>query len=198
MAATSESNNDIVPIRLTCLGNEAAQYVAQTIRTVPNFPKKGILFRDFFPALADPQALSYIMEGLIQALPVELDQIDAFVGLEARGFLLGSAMAWKTGKGFIAVRKPGKLPGDVLEEQYALEYGTETLQMASDAIKPGMRVLIVDDLIATGGSVRAASALIRRAGGVVVGCSFVMELEGLHGIESLEGLPCSTLLRMPA
>lgn len=195
---TLTSISDIVPVHLTCIGRSEAQYVINAIRSVPDFPKKGILFRDFFPALADPRALDDVMRALLDSLPVSASKIDAIVGLEARGFLLGPAMAWKLGKGFIAVRKPGKLPGEILEEQYTLEYGTETLQIARDAVKPGTRVLIVDDLIATGGSARAAANLIKRAGGTVAGYSFVMELDGLRGIESLQGVPCTTLVRMPA
>lgn len=194
----STNNSDITAARLQCVGQEKAQYLIDRIYTQPNFPKEGILFRDFVPVFADAQALQILQEALTKSLPVNVDQIDAIAGLEARGFLLGPMLASDLGKSCIAVRKPGKLPGNILEEQYTLEYGVESLQIEANAIKKGQRVLIVDDLIATGGSARAAANLVRRCGGVVAGFLFVMELDGLHGVESLGEYPSSSLVTMPA
>lgn len=142
--------------------------------------------------------VGHLMNALEKALPVPADQFDAVAGLEARGFLFGPALAARLGKGFIAVRKAGKLPPQTVREDYALEYGTASIEIETDAITPGLRVLVVDDLIATGGTAKAAAELIEKCGGTVAGFSFVMELEGLSGTDVLSDYPLSTLVTMPA
>ena len=129
------------------------------------------------------------MDALEAALPVPVDQFDAVAGLEARGFLFGPALAARLGKGFVAVRKAGKLPPETVHEDYALEYGTASIEIETSAVKPGDRVLVVDDLIATGGTAKAAADLIEKCGGTVVGFSFVMELEGLSRNRRAGGIP---------
>ncbi|MFT8704159.1 adenine phosphoribosyltransferase [Bifidobacterium aquikefiricola] len=192
------SNTDITIGELNTVGEANAQYVVSLIRSIPDFPKQGILFRDFMPVLSDPRANHLLNEALIKALPVQPDEFDTIAGLEARGFLIGPAMAELTGKGFVAVRKAGKLPPDTLAEDYSLEYGSASIEIERDAIHKGERILLVDDLIATGGSACAARRLIEQAGGIVVGCSFVMELNGLHGREALGLDAVSSLMTMPA
>ena len=191
-------SSDITITQLDRIGREQAQYLVSRIRSVPGFPKEGIIFRDFMPVLADPKALRLLMEGLEAALPVPADSFDAVAGLEARGFLFGPALAAHLGKGFLAIRKAGKLPPDTIAESYDLEYGTASVEIETDLVRPGERVLIVDDLIATGGTAKAAAALIRQAGGEVAGFGFVMELEGLGGVASLGDVPTSSLVTMPA
>jgi adenine phosphoribosyltransferase len=191
-------SGDISIQQLSTVGSEDAQYVISLIRSVVDFPNKGILFRDFLPVLADSSGLSIINKAMLNALPVSADEFDAVAGLEARGFLLGPQMAASLNKGFIALRKSGKLPPETLSQSYSLEYGSATIEMEKDALRGNERVLIVDDLIATGGSAAAAAQLIERAGGSVAGFSFVMELEGLQGRELLHEYPTSTLVSMPA
>lgn len=191
-------SSDITIAQLDRIGQEQAQYLVSRIRSVPGFPKEGIIFRDFMPVLADPKALRLLMEGLEAALPVPADSFDAVAGLEARGFLFGPALAAHLGKGFLAIRKAGKLPPDTIAESYDLEYGTASVEIETDLVRPGERVLVVDDLIATGGTAKAAADLIRQAGGEVVGFGFVMELEGLGGVASLGDVPTSSLVTMPA
>ncbi|MEE1295286.1 MAG: adenine phosphoribosyltransferase [Bifidobacterium sp.] len=175
-----------------------AEYLISRIRSVRDFPKDGILFRDFMPVLADARALSILMDALVASLPVAPDEIDAVAGLEARGFLFGPALAARMGKAFIAVRKAGKLPPPVKAQSYSLEYGSATMEVEEDAIHDGERVLIVDDLIATGGSAAAARDLVIACGGRVAGFSFVMELVGLGGAAALGDYPTRSLLTMPA
>ncbi|EFA23070.1 putative adenine phosphoribosyltransferase [Bifidobacterium gallicum DSM 20093 = LMG 11596] len=174
------------------------EYLVSKIRTIPDFPAKGILFRDFMPVFADAKAFSILMHAMEAALPVPVDQIDVVAGLEARGFLFGPALAAHLGKGFVAVRKAGKLPPPTKKESYSLEYGEAAIEVESNIITEGQRVLIVDDLIATGGSARAARNLLQACGATIAGFSFVMELDGLDGIERLGDYPTSSLLRMPA
>lgn len=192
------AQSDIRINRLALVGEENADHVMSLIRSIPGFPKEGIIFRDFMPVLADAKGLSILMDALEAALPVPVDQFDAVAGLEARGFLFGPALAARLGKGFIAVRKAGKLPPETVHEDYALEYGTASIEIETSAVKPGDRVLVVDDLIATGGTAKAAADLIEKCGGTVTGFSFVMELEGLPGTSVLAGYPLSTLVTMPA
>ncbi|MCH4159645.1 MAG: adenine phosphoribosyltransferase, partial [Bifidobacterium minimum] len=175
-----------------------ARYLVSLIRSIPDFPKPGILFRDFMPVLADPRGLRIMINGLEAALPVPVDSFDLVAGLEARGFLFGPALASRLGKGFIAVRKAGKLPPETVGEEYSLEYGTQRIEIERSAIRPGQRVLVVDDLIATGGTAKAAADLIVACGGKVSGFSFVMELNGLNGVAALGDHPTSSLLTMPA
>jgi adenine phosphoribosyltransferase len=164
------------------------------IRTIPDYPKKGIMFRDITTLLGNPRAFRAAVDALVQ--PYCGLKIDAVAGLEARGFILGGAVAHQLGVGFIPVRKKGKLPHTVIGEDYALEYGTDRVEIHTDAIKPGERVLLVDDLIATGGTASAGIRLLERAGAQVVGCSFVIDLPELGGADKLRALgkPVSALV----
>lgn len=190
--------SDISIEKLECVGEQDARYLISLIRSVPGFPKAGVLFRDFMPVINDPRGLRIMLRALRLALPVPEDSFDSVAGLEARGFLFGPALAANLGKGFIAVRKAGKLPPQTVREEYSLEYGQAQVEVEVSAITPGERVLIVDDLIATGGSAKAAADLVERCGGTVAGFSFVMGLDGLDGTASLGPHPTSTLVTMPA
>ena len=155
----------------------------QFIRVVPDFPKPGISFKDITPLLLDAQA----REVCLQQLVVPLKDLGAtkVVGVEARGFFFGMAIARELGIGFVPVRKPGKLPYKTVSESYELEYGTDTLEIHSDAIKPGDRVILHDDVLATGGTAAASCALIQKLGGEVAACSFLVELRFLNGREKI-------------
>ena len=199
------TQSDITIERLADVGAGDAAYLVSKIRTIPGFPKEGIKFRDFMPVLADGKGLRILMKALQASLPVTEDSFDAVAGLEARGFLFGPALAAMLGKGFIAIRKAGKLPPETIAEEYDLEYGTEKVEgilgleaACAGLTEPGDRVLIVDDLIATGGTAKAAMDLVEAAGGTVVGFSFVMGLRGLDGLDKLGDKPSSTLVSMPA
>ncbi len=164
----------------------------QHIADVPDFPRKGILFRDITPLLASPGALSAALDELErQAREFRPDLV---AGIESRGFLFGMPLADRIGTGFIPVRKPGKLPRETLRESYSLEYGENTVEMHADAVRPGQRVLVVDDLLATGGTAAAAASLVRRAGGEVAGWLFLVELAPLRGREKLAGAPVRSVL----
>jgi adenine phosphoribosyltransferase len=192
------THSDITITDLAKVGKEDAQYLVSLIRTVPGFPKENVMFRDFIPVLADRRGLSIMMKALELALPVSADSFDYVAGLEARGFLIGVPLAAQLGKGFLAVRKSGKLPPETLSQSYSLEYGEATVEIEKNAIKPGDRVLVVDDLMATGGTAKASADLIAKAGGKVVGFSFVMELIGLSGRGDFGDSPISSLVTMPA
>ena len=192
------AQSDITIESLGKVGQEDAAYMVSLIRSVPGFPKEGIIFRDFMPVLADPRGLKILLKALEESLPVAPDEFDAITGLESRGFLFGPSLAAHLGKGFIAIRKAGKLPPETIGESYDLEYGTASVEVETEAVAHGERVLIVDDLIATGGTAKAGADLIEKAGGTVVGFSFVMRLEGLDGIDKLGGVPTSSLVSMPA
>src|SRR5882672_4686706 len=155
------------------------------IRSVPDFPKAGILFYDITTLLQDPSGLRASIDGL--ASPFTGAGIDLVVGIESRGFIFGAPVADRLGAGFAPVRKPGKLPAACVRESYALEYGTDALEIHEDAIKAGQRVLIVDDLLATGGTARAAAGLVRKIGGTVHALAFLIELVGLNGRAKLAG-----------
>jgi adenine phosphoribosyltransferase len=163
------------------------------IRHIPGFPKEGILFHDIMPMLQDAQALRYAVDRLADY--GRSRRVDLVLGAEARGFILGAALAYALGVGFAAARKPGKLPWKVTRCEYDLEYGTDALEMHADAIKPGQRVLIHDDLLATGGTARAKIQLVEEAGGIVAGLAFIIELTELHGREKLAGYDVLSLLQ---
>jgi adenine phosphoribosyltransferase len=153
------------------------------IRDIPDFPKRGIVFKDIMPLLADPEALHETVERLAEF--AEPRKPDVVLGAEARGFILGAALAYRLGCGFVAARKPGKLPWRTISAKYALEYGFDALELHADAIGPGARVLVHDDLLATGGTAKAKVDLVEQLGGIVVGLAFVIELEFLGGREKL-------------
>lgn len=164
----------------------------QYIRDIPDFPKPGILFRDISPLLRDAKGWRTVMDQL-GAICQRLKP-DLIVGIESRGFIVGTPLATGLGLGFVPIRKPGKLPGDVIGIDYALEYGTDRLEIQADALQ-GAKVLLVDDLLATGGTAAAASELVARAGGQLVGCSFVIELAGLEGRQQLpQGVSVDSLV----
>jgi adenine phosphoribosyltransferase len=162
------------------------------IRDIPDFPKRGIVFKDIMPLLADPEALHETVERLAEfAGPRKPDVV---LGAEARGFILGAALAYRLGCGFVAARKPGKLPWRTISAKYALEYGFDALELHADAIGPGARVLVHDDLLATGGTAKAKVDLVEQLGGIVVGLAFVIELEFLGGREKLDGYDVYSLV----
>lgn len=168
------------------------QYLKSIIRTVPDFPKVGIQFKDITTLLNDKKALPITTNLLVK--PFKNIEVDIIVGLESRGFLFGTNMAEKLGASFVPVRKPGKLPASFISETYELEYGTDSLEMHIDAIKKGDRVIIHDDLIATGGSALAASKLVEKAGGIVIAYSFIIELSFLNGRDKLFDAPIESLI----
>lgn len=149
------------------------------IRDVPDFPKPGIRFKDITPLLADPAGFAWVVDTL--AVPWRGSGVDCVVGIEARGFILGAALANALGAGFVPVRKPGKLPARVMAQEYALEYGSDRLEIHEDAIGPARRVLLVDDVLATGGTLLAARSLLERAGAHLVGAAVLVELTALAG-----------------
>jgi adenine phosphoribosyltransferase len=157
----------------------------QHIRHVPDFPKAGILFYDITTLLRDPEGFAVTID--MMAGPFMGKDIDAVVGIESRGFILGAAVAQRIKAGFIPIRKPGKLPSKTLKESYALEYGTDALEVHEDAVERGQRVLIVDDVLATGGTASAAAQLVRKLGGELHGLAFLIELEFLNGRSRLQG-----------
>ena len=162
------------------------------IREVPDFPKPGILFYDITTLLKEPRAFNDVIDRMAE--PVMDDRIDLVVGMESRGFIFAAPLAYKLGAGFVPVRKLGKLPADTIEVEYDLEYGTATLEVHRDAIAEGQRVLIVDDLLATGGTVLGTIELVKRLGGEIAGLSFMVELTALHGRDKLGDHPIHTLI----
>ena len=162
------------------------------VREVPDFPKPGILFYDITTVLKDPRGLALVAEKLAAA--AHGTDVDLVAGMESRGFLFGPLLALRLGTGFALMRKPGKLPAAATRVSYDLEYGTDALEIHSDAVRPGQRVLIVDDLLATGGTAAAAVKLVEELGGEVAGLSFVIELDFLHGRDRLAGYEVSSLL----
>lgn len=163
------------------------------VLTIPDFPEPGIMFRDITSLIQDPDGLKDSIDGLIQSLrTVDCDMV---LGLESRGFIFGTAIAYQLHKGFVPVRKKGKLPRETVSMKYALEYGEAEIEIHKDAIRPGDKVVIVDDLIATGGTLEAACKLVESLGGEVVKISVVMELAGLKGRERLKDYKLSSLIR---
>jgi adenine phosphoribosyltransferase len=169
-----------------------AESLKRLIRDIPDFPKKGILFRDITPLLADPSGLALSIELL--ANPFRGKRIDLVVGAESRGFIFGTAVACCLSAGFALVRKPGKLPHKKVSMTYDLEYGTDTLEMHSDSIVAGQRVLIVDDVLATGGTMKACCDMVKQLGGELVGVAVLIELVGLNGRSKLGSTPVHSVL----
>jgi adenine phosphoribosyltransferase len=165
------------------------------IRTIPDFPKKGILFRDITTLLKDAQGLRHTVDAFVNRYQ-NMD-IDMVAGIESRGFIIAGPIACRLGRGFIPIRKPGKLPAETYRRDYQLEYGTDAIEMHKDAVTPGMRVLMVDDLLATGGTMKAACELVEMAGGTVVECAFIVDLPDLKGRERLAGYPVHALVAFP-
>ena len=163
------------------------EHLRTKIRHVPDFPKPGILFYDITTLLRDAAGLRQTIDGLSE--PFRDKQVDLVVGIESRGFILGCAIADRSGAGFVPVRKPGKLPASTIQQPYELEYGSDTLEIHKDAIEEGQRVLIVDDLLATGGTARAALDLVSQTGGEVLGLTFLVELGFLNGRAKLGNVP---------
>ena len=167
--------------------------IERYIRDVPDFPKPGIVFRDITPLLQDPAGLKLSIDSLAEiASQYEFDLVS---GIESRGFIFGTALASQLGKGFIPIRKPGKLPWKTDAETYELEYGTDTIEIHIDAAENGARVLMVDDLLATGGTMQAGLNLVRKVGGIPVACAFVIELGFLPGRERLGDVPVHSLIQ---
>lgn len=168
-------------------------HLKSKIRHVPDFPKAGILFYDITTLLQDPEGLRLAIDSL--SMPFRDQRIDLVVGVESRGFIFGSAVADRIGAGFSPVRKPGKLPASTVKARYDLEYGSDSLEIHADAVRKGQRVLIVDDLLATGGTARATTELVRALGGTVHALAFLIELVALNGRTKLTGENIHTVLK---
>ena len=169
------------------------EHLKTKIRQVPDFPKPGILYYDITTLLRDPVGLREVLDGLTE--PFRDQQIDLVVGIESRGFILGAAVADRLRAGFVPARKPGKLPAGTIQQSYDLEYGSDALEIHQDAIEQGQRVLIVDDLLATGGTARAALDLVSKTGGEIAGMAFLVELQFLGGRARLGDVPLFVALR---
>ena len=163
------------------------------IEEYPNFPKKGILFRDFSPILKDPSALSFIADEFSKYFHPK--DVDLFAGIESRGFIIACILASRYNKGMIMIRKAGKLPGKTTKLSYSIEYGKDTIEMQKDIIKEGQKILICDDLLATGGTAKAAAKLIEKVGGKISGFAFVIELTELNGIKGIKNYDCKSLVK---
>ncbi len=163
------------------------------IDEIPDFPKKGILFRDIGPLLRDPAALSLVIDEFTKI--IHPNDVDVFAGIESRGFPLACALALKYNKGMIMIRKQGKLPGSTHKTTYNIEYGTATMEIQTNAIKKGQKVYICDDLLATGGTAKAAASLIEKIGGSVAGFAFIIELTDLKGSKSIKGYKYNALVK---
>ena len=163
------------------------------VRSIPDFPEPGVIFRDVTSILQDADGLNLAIDSM-QSYLKDMD-LDVIVGLESRGFMFGVPLAYNLHKAFVPVRKKGKLPCETISQTYDLEYGSEEIEIHKDAIRPGQKVAVVDDLIATGGTVEAAVKLIERLGGEIVKIVFLMELEGLNGREKLEGYNVDSVIR---
>ena len=167
--------------------------LSKSIRQIPDWPKKGILFYDITTMLGDAAAFKWAIDQV--AAHYQGQRIDLVVSVEARGFIFGGALAYTLGAGFVPARKPGKLPWEKIRAEYALEYGTDAIEMHRDAIRPGQRVLIFDDVLATGGTIAATASLVRRLGGEVVGVAFLIDLTFLKGREKLKGMDAFALIQ---
>jgi adenine phosphoribosyltransferase len=165
------------------MSQERVSFLRSRIRDIPDFPKAGILFRDITPLLADVEAFRATIQAMVEA--VDAESVSAIVGIESRGFMFGAALADKLGVGFVPVRKPGKLPAATYRAEYELEYGSDAVEIHQDALGPGDRVVIVDDLIATGGTASAAGQLVHRCGAEIAAFVFVINLVALEGTKKL-------------
>lgn len=159
--------------------------IKSKIRTIPDYPKKGIMFRDITTLIKDPVGFRLVIDNLTQRYIKGDVKIDVIVGIESRGFIIGGALSYSLGKGFIPIRKAGKLPAERISHEYKLEYGTDKIEMHKDAIKRGTKVLIVDDLLATGGTAIAAAALVEKLGGIVSEMAFIVNLPDVGGYKKL-------------
>ena len=169
------------------------EYIQSKIIAIVDFPKKGIIFRDITTAVKDPQAMRYMIDYLTEVYKDK--RIDYVAGIESRGFIFGAALAYKLGAGFVVIRKPGKLPADTISQEYELEYGTDKIEMHADAVEAGKKVLVVDDLLATGGTVDAAVKLLKKVGADVVGAAFIIELSDLGGREKLKDIDVVSMVQ---
>lgn len=171
-------------------GDELTKLITTLVRDVPDYPQPGVMFKDITPLLADGSAFA----AVIDALACVYGPVDKVAGIEARGFVLAAPVACRLGAGFVPIRKKGKLPGVTYAQEYDLEYGTATVEVLTDAFEPSERVLVIDDVLATGGTARAAAELVQRAGAEVAGLAVLLELSFLDGRAKLPGLPVSALL----
>ncbi len=160
--------------------------IKSRIRTIPDYPQKGIMFRDITTLIKDPVGFRLVIDQFTQHYIENGTDFDVIVGMEARGFIIGGALSYTLGKGFVPVRKPGKLPGEVVDQEYQLEYGTDKVEMHIDALEHGSRVLLVDDLLATGGTALAGAALVEKVGAVVAEMAFIVNLPDIGGQKKLE------------
>lgn len=179
---------------ITAIFDEKSMDLKSLIREIPDFPKPGILFRDITTLLRDPDGLRYTIDTFTQKCKDTFPEVDYVVGMESRGFIVGTPLAYQLKAGFIPVRKPGKLPAEVHAIEYQLEYGMDRLEVHKDALQPGCRILIVDDLIATGGTAAATAKLVQQAGCNLVGFGFIIELRDLGGRRYLPDVPIVTLI----
>ena len=171
-------------------GDELAELITSRVRDIPDYPQRGVVFKDITPLLADAEAFSAVVEGLAAAY----GPVDKVAGIEARGFILAAPVACRLGAGFVPIRKKGKLPGATFAQDYELEYGTATIEVLTDAFQPADRVLVIDDVLATGGTARATADLVLRSGAQLLGIAVLLELSFLNGRARLAGLPVSALL----
>jgi adenine phosphoribosyltransferase len=171
-------------------GDELTRLITTLVRDVPDYPQAGVVFKDITPLLADGKAFAAVIEALAETY----GPVDKVAGIEARGFIFAAPVACRLGTGFVPIRKKGKLPGVTFAQEYDLEYGTATIEVLTDAFAPGERVLVIDDVLATGGTARATADLVQRAGAQVTGLAVLLELSFLNGRARLADLPVSTLL----
>ena len=174
------------------MNNDRILKIKNVIRDIPDYPKEGIIFKDITTLLQDSEQFSMAIDVLAES--VSNMSIDAIAAIESRGFIFGSVLSYKMGVGFIPIRKPGKLPAEVISEEYSLEYGTDKIEIHKDAILPGQSILVVDDLLATGGTAKAACNLIEKTGGIVEAVLFLIELGFLDGRNLLEGYKVTSII----
>lgn len=196
--------DDLTDVALSGLLPERATHVRDLIADVPDFPSPGILFKDITPLLADAAGLADVVEAFVRLVRADggvgsagpVGPVDLVAGIEARGFVLGAPVAHALGLGFLPLRKAGKLPPPTQSVSYDLEYGSASIELRSGTLTPGARVLVIDDVLATGGTAAAAAQLVEQCGGVVAGLAFLLELDELHGRDRLQGHNVDTLLRV--